>query len=63
MTLDSEVGLISDRVELIDRQADLDLYDTVTASAGEVMMVFAATYAIVMRAIGEFDAIKQPQRD
>ena len=63
MTLDSEVGLISNRVELIDMQADIDLHDTVTISAGEVMMVFAATHAIVMRAISEFDAIKQTQRD
>ena len=59
MTLDSEVSLISNEVELIKRQADIDFYNAVTMGAGEMMMVFAATYAVVMRAIGKFNAIKQ----
>jgi len=63
VSLDSKIGLHSNRGELIFRQAHLDLDDAVTARAGQMMVMASSAYAVVMRAIGKFNAVQQPHRD
>lgn len=59
MTFNVKVCLVADSLELVDRQADIDLYDAVALCAGEVMVMRATTDAIVMRAVRKLNTIQQ----
>lgn len=57
MTFNREIGLLPNRCELIFGQADFHLDDTMTACAGQVMVMAAAADAVVVRAIGKFNTV------
>jgi len=57
MTFNCEIGLLSDCCKLIFGQANLDLDDAVTMSAGQVVVMAASTNAVVVRTIGKFNTV------
>ena len=61
VSLDSEIGLPANRGKLIDGQANIHLDHHVTLRAGQMMVMGAPAHPVVMRAIGELNAIKQAQ--
>jgi hypothetical protein len=63
MAFNREIGLLADRCELVRGQANFDFDHAVTASAGQVMVMTASADAIVMCAVGKFNAVQQPLRN
>ena len=61
VTLDGEIGLFADGGKLIDGQANIHLDHQMTLRAGQMMVMNAPTNTVVMRAIGELNAIEQTQ--
>ena len=63
MAFNVEVCLITDSLERIKGNTDIDLYNAVALRAGQVMVVAIAADAVVMRAIGKLDTIQQAHTD
>ncbi len=63
VSFDGKICLVADGGKLIFWQADVYLFDTVAARAGEMMVVTISTDAIVMRAVGELNTIQQTHTD
>lgn len=63
MSFDGKICLVADGRKLIFWQADVHLFDAVAVRAGEMMMVAISTDAIVVRAVGELNAIQQTHAD
>lgn len=61
VTLNCKIGLFADGGKLIDGQANINLDHQVTLRAGQVVVMSTPTNTIMMRAIGELNAIQQPQ--
>ncbi|EFH86573.1 hypothetical protein Krac_7875 [Ktedonobacter racemifer DSM 44963] len=59
VSLDGEISLVADLRELFFREADIYLDHAMTLVAGQVMVVAVPADAIVVRAIGEVDAVEQ----
>ena len=57
VALDGKIGLFANGGKLIDGQANIHLDYQVTLRAGQVMVMGAPTNPVVMRAIGELDAV------
>ena len=63
MAFDLKVCLVTDGSELVNREADIYVYDTVTLRTGKVMVMVISADAIVMRSVGKLDAIEQAHSD
>ena len=63
MAFDLKVCLVTDGSELVNREADIYVYDTVTLRTGKVMVMVISADAIVMRSVGKLDAIQQAHTD
>lgn len=58
MPLNGKICLFAYKINLLFRQTNIDLYDAVALGAGQVVVVAAASAdAVVVRAVGEFDAV------
>ena len=63
MAFDGEIGLVADRFNLLNWEANVNFDDTVAICAGQVMMVAATADAVMVRAVGELDAVQQADSD
>ena len=61
VTLNGEIGLFAYGGKLIDGQANIHLDHQMTPRAGQMMVMSAPTNTVVMRSIGELNAIEQTQ--
>jgi hypothetical protein len=63
VSFDLKVCLITDGSELVNREADIYIYDAVALCAGQMMVMTIATNTVVVRSVGKLDAIQYTHTD
>ena len=59
VSLNIKICLVTNSGERIDRNTDINLYDTMASRAGQVVVMTVTADAVMVRAIRELDTIQQ----